>query len=208
VRWPESAPDFRNLGIDERSRGVLRFDEGRAATWRQIGEDHGMTSAVAGDATCLLYFFRWHPGRNSALLANAHRPDVCLPASGWKQTGDLGVRQYQITPDLVVPFRHFEFGYNASGHVRYAHAFYCVWEDRVRSAGQNEASSMSGSPSEWSRSERIQAVLAGRRHLGQQVMEYLLIAPREVGETVAEQDFAGKVRQLINPGARTDLAQK
>ena len=44
--------------------------------------------------SCLLYLFRWKPGRNSALLANLHRPDVCLPASGWTQVADDGVRNY------------------------------------------------------------------------------------------------------------------
>src|SRR5256886_5834839 len=38
-----------------------------------------------------LFRSRWNSGKNSALLANLHRPDVCLPAIGWKQTADTGV---------------------------------------------------------------------------------------------------------------------
>src|SRR5205823_11143186 len=41
VRWPEQAPDFRKLKIDEEIRAVLRFDEGQAAAW-------SVTSALKG----------------------------------------------------------------------------------------------------------------------------------------------------------------
>ncbi len=34
VRWPAAAPGFRELSIDERTRWLLHFDEGRAASWR------------------------------------------------------------------------------------------------------------------------------------------------------------------------------
>ena len=33
VRWPEQAPDFRKLKIDEEIRAVLRFDGGEGAAW-------------------------------------------------------------------------------------------------------------------------------------------------------------------------------
>ncbi len=141
VRWnakfPESAPQFRELRIDERTRSILHDDEGRGAMWASA--DVGLTDGSRGPATSLLYFFRWFPGHNSALLANAHRPDVCLPSSGWKQTGDFGVREYPASPALTIPFRHFEFANDAGGRQRFAHAFYCVWEDRVRKASDTEA---------------------------------------------------------------------
>ena len=82
--------------------------------------------------SCLLYVFRWKPGRNSALLANLHRPDVCLPASGWTQVADDGVRNYPVTGAFELPFRHFEFQ-RAFGDSppQTAHAFYCLSEDRA-----------------------------------------------------------------------------
>jgi exosortase len=200
VRWPESAPQFRELKIDERTRSILHNDEGRGAMWHD--EANGSPGvSTAGEAASLLYFFRWQPGHNSALLANAHRPDVCLPASGWRQTGDFGVREYQISNGFAVPFRHFEFRSEGPGRVRIAHAFYCVWEDRVPQASTAEASArgLFGDPSAWSRSERMQAVFQGRRHLGQQVMEYLVIEGSEVGAPEAEEAFAAKVRELVTP---------
>src|SRR4030095_2537883 len=79
VRWPKQAPNFRNLKIDEQIRAVLRFDHGEAATWTASSQ---LDSSQTDTISCAVYVFRWHPGKNSALLANLHRPDVCLPASG------------------------------------------------------------------------------------------------------------------------------
>jgi exosortase len=200
VRWPETAPGFRQIPIDEQTRTVLHHDEGRGATWHGSGQPAEPGALTTVDTISLLYFFRWHPGHNSALLANAHRPDVCLPASGWKQTGDFGVKEYPVAGNLVVPFRHFVFTNEAPGRTRYAHAFYCVWEDRVAPRnGETATSAISENPSDWSRSERIGAVAQGRRHLGQQVMEYLLIEGREIPPAEAEEMFAATVRELVSP---------
>jgi hypothetical protein len=68
-----------------------------------------------------------------------------------------------------------------------------------RQSRGGEATGMSGAPSAWSRSERVAAVLEGRRHLGQQVMEYLLIEGQEVSTTEAEEAFATIARELIAP---------
>jgi hypothetical protein len=117
--------------------------------------------------------------------------------------GDFGVREYPVTDNFSVPFRHFEFGADEQGgSARFAHAFYCVWEDRAPpdKTGKSSARGLFGEPSAWTRSERIQAVLQGRRHLGQQVMELLLLEPREVGAEEAEAAFARKARELISPG--------
>ena len=202
VRWPESAPQFHDVRIDERTRTTLHQDEGRGAVW--AAPDPNVPDDLRPAATALLYFFRWYPGHNSALLANAHRPDVCLPASGWRQTGDFGVRDYVASPTLTIPFRHFEFQSEVSGRQRFAHAFYCVWEDRVRKGSGLEAakSGMAATPSAWSRSERIQSVLEGRRHLGQQVMEYLVVQRDDTPSARAEENFATALPGLVAPVAR------
>ena len=97
-----------------------------------------MNGSRENTISCLLYVFRWKPGRNSALLANLHRPDVCLPASGWTQVADDGVRNYPVTGSFELPFRHFEFQRAFEGTApQTAHAFYCLSEDRA-----------SGSPTE------------------------------------------------------------
>src|SRR5205807_2543048 len=151
--------------------------------------------------TCFAYFFRWKPGRNSALLANLHRPDVCLPAIGWEQVADNGVRHYSAAASLVLPFRHFEFrhGTKEDPAQQVAHAFYCLWEDRAP-PGTVAASSlpqMTTSHSTWTRGERPRAVLEGRRHLGQQVMEVVLRTRGAIYQKEAQADFAGLLPKLV-----------
>ena len=129
VRWPEDAAHFRELKIDDEIRRILRFDQGRAAAWMSpAGSPKSSSPANSKQIACLLYFFRWNAGRNSVLLANLHRPDVCLPASGWHQVADTGVRSYPVGGSFALPFRHFEFRNGAAGisAQQTAHAFYCL----------------------------------------------------------------------------------
>ena len=199
VRWPEQAANFRQLKIDEEIRAVLRFDEGQAAAW-------SVTSALnrfRSDAIlCSLFAFRWNPGRNSALLANLHRPDVCLPASGWQQMADHGVRNYPVSGSFELPFRHFEFQRSFEGSApQIAHAFYCLSEDRAASASTSPVGTnspdMFGSRSEWTRAERLHTVLEGRRHLGQQVIEAIFISTEPFSAAEAESHLRDLLPDLV-----------
>ena len=211
VQWPEQAPNFRKLKIDPEVRTILRFDEGQSAAWMLTPPPTPESSQPAKTSqtqvnrlppnavACYLYVFRWNPGRNSALLANLHRPDVCLPASGWTQVADDGVRNYPVTGAFKLPFRHFEFQ-RAIGNsaLQTAHAFYCLSEDRA--SGSPAASqgadlpSMSGRPSEWTRAERLRTVLEGRRHLGQQVIEAIFVT----NELLSSADAESRLRDLVH----------
>src|SRR5438477_9241944 len=77
VQWPRNAPRFHEIKIDEDARRILRFDRGYAASWIAAGPE---SQAHLGPMICSAFFLCWEPGRNSALLANLHRPDVCLPS--------------------------------------------------------------------------------------------------------------------------------
>jgi exosortase len=224
VQWPEQAPHFRALKIDEEIRAVLRFDEGHGAAWtitstpnsrnaappKDLGvpESNGKAMPFADQRdntiSCLLYSFRWNPGKNSALLANLHRPDVCLPASGWKQVADHGVRSYPISDSIELPFRHFEFQRSFEGSPpQIAHAFYCLSEDRASggpaSLGKTGSPGMFGNRSEWTRGERLRAVLDGRRHLGQQVIEAIFISNEALSAADAESRLRDLVRDVVSP---------
>jgi exosortase/archaeosortase family protein len=222
VQWPEQAPNFRKLKIDEEIRSVLRFDEGQGATWTITSPEKSESSAPMNASevrepktfamqvkrapentiSCLVYVFRWEPGRNSALLANLHRPDVCLPASGWKQVADYGVQSYPITDSVELPFRHFEFQRTFEGLApQTAHAFYCLSEDRASrptaaSQGANSPG-MSGIRSEWTRAERVRSVLEGRRHLGQQVIEAIFISSEPFSAADAESHLRNFTRDVV-----------
>jgi hypothetical protein len=201
AQWPQQAPNFRKLKIGEEIRAVLRFDEGEAAAWtltssQQVGSERGAPTS------CLLYVFRWNPGKNSALLANLHRPDVCLPASGWKKIADHGVLSYPISDSVELPFRHFEFQRSFEGPPpQIAHAFYCLSEDRASgdsaSHGKTNSLGMFGNRSEWTRGERLRAVLDGRRHLGQQVMQVIFISSEPLSAVDAESHLRGLLRDVV-----------
>jgi hypothetical protein len=179
---------------------MLRFDDGRAVAFplRHVSDATSPSYASFRNDTVLLYFFRWHPGHNSALLASLHRPDVCLPTTGWEQIADNGAQLYDTGTDLAVPFRHFEFRSRApmSNLESFAHAFYCLWEDRLPPKAE-QATSAGGAHAKWSRDERLQLVLNGRRHLGQQVMELVISSPHKISNEEAQARFAELVRRLI-----------
>jgi len=195
VQWPEQAPDFRKLKIGEEIRTVLRFDEGQAAAWSVTSAPNRSRSDAI---LCSFFALRWSPGKNSALLANLHRPDVCLPASGWKQVADDGVRSYRLGGSFELPFRHFEFQRAVEDSVsQTAHAFYCLSQDRVATASTSRPSTnspgMFGNRSEWTRAERLRTAWEGRRHLGQQVIEAILIS----NERFSAADAESQLRDLL-----------
>jgi exosortase len=210
VQWPETAPNFHELKIDEEVRRQLRFDQGHAASWTLPAASSPATSNSSSfkTITCLLYLFRWNAGRNSVLLANLHRPDVCLPAIGWNQVADTGVRNYPVSASFALPFRHFEFRHDTpeNSAPQLAHAFYCLWEDRAPSpsAAGSKLPQMAAAHSTWTRNERIRQVLEGRRHLGQQVMEVVFISSEQMPAADAESHFGDLVRDIVS----TDLAQE
>ena len=213
VRWPEQSPNFRKLNIDPEIRSVLRFDEGEAAAWtltwpissEKVAKPRASGTQANGSRentiSCLLYIFRWNPGRNSALLANLHRPDVCLPASGWTQVADDGVRNYPVTGAFELPFRHFEFQRAIGNSVpQTAHAFYCLSEDRAAESSAPATTTlpgMTGSRSEWTRAERLRTVLEGRRHLGQQVIEAIFVSNESFSSAEAESRLRDLVREVV-----------
>src|SRR5438046_10670293 len=99
-------------------------------------------------------------------------------------------------------FRHFEFRRSFEGwQPQIAHAFYCLSEDhtsgRSASAGNTDSPGMLGNRSEWTRSERVRAVLDGRRHLGQQVIEARFISNKPLSAAEAETHLRRFVRELV-----------
>src|SRR4029077_10913165 len=97
VRWPRDAPGFHEIKIDEDVRDALRYNDGHEAVWDVTSAKRGeSSSSVERTAVmkCTVFAFRWNPGSSSVVRARAHQPDICLPAHGWKQVADNGVRTY------------------------------------------------------------------------------------------------------------------
>ena len=209
VRWPESAPKYRVAKLDERMSGILRFDEGRGASWALPGtspqaSSEGNAEGVAGAAqspmTCVLYFFRWTEGRSSILRARGHRPDVCLPSVGWGTHADYGTRTYSAS-QLSLPFRHFEFrrGKETPRAGQVAHAFFCVGEDLIRPGVEpaeseqeiSERQGLSLLPELW------RLVRSGMRPHGQQVMQVILVSPKPISVEEATATFGRLLGELV-----------
>src|SRR4029077_686554 len=101
-----------------------------------------------------------------------------------------GIRQYRVTDNFAVPFRHFAFSRKGTVHSQpvYAHAFFCLHEDTVR---PGEASQLDeASPGKWSKSDRWRVVREGIRNPGQQVMEIIFVSPHQINNGRAEEQFA------------------
>jgi exosortase/archaeosortase family protein len=154
VAWPDQSPQFKKIEVPKDSLAILRCSNSQAAAWQD--EDGNQWSA---------FVLRWNPGKNSAQLAKGHRPDICFPASGAQLVQDFG-RVSLAANGLELAFRHQSFQ-TAAG---LAHVFYCLWSDRASPA---ETSLLE----DESYASRFQAVMAGKRNLGQQVVEIVLQGP-------------------------------
>ena len=209
VRWPESAPGFHELPIDDNVRSTLRYDAGREAAWPASFSSLPNDSA-ASPANCTMFFFRWKPGSASILRARAHRPDICLPNTGWRTTHDDGMRTYAASPALALPFRHFGFVRDVgNGRQIFAQAFFCQREDRVPPAGPDRFDATAGRTGNWMRDDRVRVVREGLRNQGQQVMELVLLTPNRIDQQEAEAEFAKLVPKLVvQDAAVTDAKQR
>ncbi len=179
VRWPEDSSGFREVPIDDDVRSTLRYDRGRQATWLRspTSESASASSSVRRPDTTTMFFFRWEPGSASILRARSHRPDICLPNTGWEMAADHGVREYAVGTGATLPFRHFTFR-RALGEGRSlsAEAFFCQREDRIPASERGQFNVTAGTTSNWARSDRIRVVQEGLRNQGQQVLEVVLMS--------------------------------
>jgi hypothetical protein len=147
ARMPTGNPTFQTVPLPPRTVKLLACDWAQTGRWR---DDDG--------AEWTLNFFRWKPRSvQSVIHARLHRPEICLPASGLRQVSVSKPVRLQAG-HLELPFR--ECTYEAQGRDFYV--FFCQWED-----GAEKQSGMAASKA----ADRLQAVLTGRRWLGQQTLE-------------------------------------
>lgn len=172
VSWPESPTPAKTIKIDDTVTAMLRYNDGQEAVWADPSGNKWQA-----------FFFRWAPGRNSAQLASAHTPDICLRGVGCRLTTDLGIQAVAVK-GLKLPFRQYVFD---RGGIP-LHVFYCRWEDQ--NVGQIDTRHDDGG-----KLSRLRAVLAGRRHLGQQVLEAIVNGPETPAEGLAA--FEGQIQQII-----------
>jgi len=159
-QWPESRANFRELDIPAQSVSYLKFDEGRACRWKE--SDMGIWHA---------FYFQWKAGpARSRILARSHRPEVCLPAGGFKLKEELGNLRFDLQGHEVA----FS-GYTFQRDEHMAYVFFCTWEDGHQGNARTQ----------WSRFTGIDSVLRGERNLGQEVVEFILLDYFSAEEAIA-----------------------
>jgi exosortase len=178
VRLPNHFLEYRRSSIGDQVRKILAYDKGEAADWR------GSEGTI-----WRMFFFKWAPGRTSTQAAREHRPEVCLPATGRTLRGEL---PEVIVPcgNLMIPFRAYEFS-NAG---RPMYVFFCLWEDGNQDLANTRLSQ------EWTPRARLERVLAGRRNLGQQSLELIVLGSGSFRE--AEAGFRRVAAELLAPEGR------
>jgi exosortase len=147
VVWPTNNPLVAELSLPERTRQILRYDEGRDASWTD-----------ADGARWQAIFLRWNPGSTAAFLANNHTPEVCVTAAGRKLISSSELKWFDVN-GLKMPFRAYTFG-DEGGTLR---VFYCLWNDRAN--GQTFATAS------LDYQRRLKSVLSGQRNSGQRSIE-------------------------------------
>ena len=162
VAWPMQDIHFKKTAIPEESLAILRCSNSDSAAWE---DDEGNQWSA--------FFLRWNAGKNSVQLAMGHRPDICFPAAGAKLAKDFGHVNASVN-NIEIPFRCQTF---ESGS-RILYVFYCLWSDRV----SRNAEPLNNNTT-WS--SRLQAVLAGKRNLGQQVLEVVVSGPETSDRAVS-----------------------
>lgn len=178
VRWPVDKPGFKDAEVSEITRAILRYTEGRSVSWSD-GET-GRSPKWA------MVFLRWAAGRTSAQLARSHGPEICLPASGATMNADLGVKPMRIQ-GIELPMHAYVF----RTRERVLYVFYCLWEQG------NPDESPPSTAQDLTVTKRLEAVRAGRRNAGQQVIEVVVSnvpGPAEAEAAVAR--FLEKSIQL------------
>jgi len=162
VAWPVQSPHFKKSALPQESLATLRCSNSDSAGWE---DDEGNQWSA--------FFLRWDAGKNSEALAKGHSPDICFPAAGANMVEDLGT----VTTDVngvKIPFKHQTFE-SKNGLLQ---VFYCLWSDRI-AANEKEPSL----PNAYS--SRLQAVLDGKRNLGQQVLEVVISGPSSDASAVS-----------------------
>ncbi len=148
-QWPAESASFRYQIVPDEVRSILRFSEGTSAV---MNWPEGMSWHV--------YALTWEPGRASAQLATMHRPEICMPAAGFKMV--------QKTEPVSIPIGGAVLTFDgtvfdASNSLMYVYR--CLWEDQAMSGAAQ------GRRFDMSIAGRLQSAWFGRRNLGQKLVQ-------------------------------------
>jgi exosortase len=152
--WPIHDSRFKENPLPQNALAILRCSDSQSATWTDNDGNDWST-----------FVLNWNPGKNSEQLARGHRPDICFPAAGAQLVDDFG--RLSLDPNgVAMTFRHQTF---ESGN-KLLYVFYCLWSDRISAHSSSKVE-------DGTQAGRLQAVMDGKRNLGQQVLEIVIHGP-------------------------------
>jgi exosortase len=114
IDWNRIAPEVQIKPISPEIQNQLRYNEGTHAEW---------TDRMTGQKR-ILFFFRWEAGRISS-FAGVHRPDTCLPASGFVQNAQLPEFVYTQNGRII----HFDVRQFTDFNQQPFTVFFAVWDE-------------------------------------------------------------------------------
>jgi exosortase/archaeosortase family protein len=160
VTWPTNDASFKELPLAGRTRQILRYDEGRSATWDE------------GGLKWQAVFLRWKPGRTAIHLAQNHTPEICMTGAGYTLSAISPQEWFEVN-GLRMPF----LAYQVTDAPQPFFVFYCLWDDRASAQGFETMSLTYGN--------RLAPVLAGLRNPGQRSIEIAVSGPDNAAEAEA-----------------------
>lgn len=172
IRWPTTMPGFKELPVPEAARQILRYDEGRSATWTE------------NDLVWQAVYLRWEPGRTAVHLAKNHTPNVCLTAAGHT----LKI----ISPEVWLEVNGLRLPFSVNQVMdssKPLFVYYCLWDDHNNAQGFNTTFLTLGN--------RLGPVLAGLRNPGQRSLEILVSGPDT--PEAAESIVRAELQKLVQP---------
>ena len=171
VALPEGKADFEKVELAPRTIKLLKYDLAATGKW-----------SVEDGSEWSVSFFRWQPRSiESVINSRIHRPEVCLPASGFRQLSSSELIQVEAN-GFELPFR--KYTYEMDGRKLYV--FFCQWEDGAEDQAGMQASKQA---------DRLQSVLKGRRLVGQQTLEIIVTDCNSLEQ--AEQQLRKHLPELI-----------
>ena len=174
VSWPTENDTVTPLPIPESTRVILRYDNAKTASWEQPRGVHWWT-----------FFAQWKPQRAALQLVRSHSPEICLPAIGRNfRMGrpDVNVRAGPVTLD----FRSYEFEQNG----RPLFVFVCIQEDKRVASAPADAG-------EWNLGGRLRAAFAGKRNLGQRLLEVAVLGLEDFAQ--ASEALSKAAEEILRP---------
>jgi exosortase len=167
VELPRDNATFRELPFSQKTKQILRYDEGLNGSWTD-----------GAGRRWQAIFIHWNAGRAAFHLAKSHTPEDCLTAAGRQVIAQSDLHRLSVH-GLQLPFRSYTAttephpGFQDSAGSRpdlnpetaatRLNVFYCLWDDR--------AADQSFGATTLTYANRLAPVLAGRRNTGQRSLE-------------------------------------